>query len=70
MELRAYLDQENITPAAFARTIKVSVQAVHRYLSNDRFPRQEILKAITEVTQGKVTANDLCATAKPQASAA
>jgi transcriptional regulator with XRE-family HTH domain len=68
MRLRTYLDQENIPVAAFARRIGVSVAALHRYLAGDRFPRQEVMQAIIDNTNGAVQANDLFAELQPKAS--
>ena len=57
MKLRTYLDQHRISASEFARLINVRRMTVHRYLG-DRVPRPEILKRITEATNGAVTAND------------
>jgi hypothetical protein len=58
MNLRRYIDEKKITPPAFARQIRVSAQAMHRYLDGARIPRPEILARIAEVTDGRVQPND------------
>lgn len=58
MQLADYLDQNEITDAAFARSIGVERQAVGRYRAGERFPEKPILLKIFEITGGKVTAND------------
>lgn len=64
MKLRPYLDEQNITPADFARMIKVEPASVHRYLTGERIPRMEILGRIIQVTRGAVQANDFFASAQ------
>lgn len=61
MNLRLFLDETKITPAAFARSIYVSAQTVHRYLDGIRIPRPEILERITKATNGAVQPNDFFA---------
>lgn len=58
MELRQYLDGRAITITAFADSIGVSVQAVHRYLNGERVPKREVMERIAAVTCGKVRPND------------
>jgi len=58
MKLATYLENNEISDAAFARQIGVERQAVGRYKSGDRFPEKPILLKIYEVTAGAVTAND------------
>lgn len=58
MKLAAYLEQEQLTDAAFARLIGVERQAVGRYKLGERFPEKPILLKIYEITGGSVTAND------------
>lgn len=59
MQLREFLSDEKITIPAFAETIGVSVQAVHRYVSGERVPRHEVMERITAATHGKVQPNDI-----------
>lgn len=58
MQLAKYLDDNEISDAAFARSIGVERQAVGRYRAGDRFPEKQILLEIFKVTNGQVTAND------------
>lgn len=58
MELRAYLDEKNIAPAAFAATLGVSAAALYRYMARERLPRRDVMAKITEKTAGKVQPND------------
>ena len=58
MELRQYLGLRAITITAFAGSIGVSVQSVHRYLNGERIPKREVMARIAAVTGGKVTPND------------
>lgn len=58
MKLAAYLEQNGISDAAFARLIGVERQAVGRYRGGDRFPEKSVLHKIFEATGGRVTAND------------
>ncbi len=69
MRLRAYLDRENLPIATFAGRLGVSVAALHRYLTGERFPRQEVMQAIIELTGGAVQANDLHAERQEKAHA-
>lgn len=58
MKLATYLENTELTDAAFARLIGVERQAVGRYKAGDRFPEKLILLKIYEATGGQVTAND------------
>jgi transcriptional regulator with XRE-family HTH domain len=58
MELKTWLEKNNVTAFAFADDIQVHHSAVSRYLSSERFPRPAILRRIELRTRGKVTAND------------
>lgn len=58
MQLAKYLDDNEISDAAFARSIGVERQAVGRYRAGDRFPEKQILQEIFRVTNGQVSAND------------
>lgn len=64
MNLRPYLDENGISPAAFAREIRVEPASVHRYLTGERIPRLEILERIIQATNGAVQANDFFACAQ------
>jgi Helix-turn-helix len=58
MKLGSYLTKEKITPGAFAEKIGVTVQAVHRYLADERVPHRDVMQRIVEHTQGEVQPND------------
>jgi len=58
MQLRQYLATRNIPIPAFAASIGVSVQAVHRYLSGERTPRRAVMERIQAATDGEVQPND------------
>ena len=61
MKLRKWLDQQKLTNRAFAKMIKASESAIHRWTSTDddkRIPRPEHMASIQEATGGKVKAQD------------
>lgn len=58
MKLRDYLDQTETPRASFAATVGVTVQALHRYLTDQRIPRRAVMARIEQVTEGRVTAAD------------
>lgn len=58
MQLRAYLDENGISTAAFAAQIKVSSAALYRYMSGERIPRRPVLERIVGLTGGAVRADD------------
>ena len=58
MQLREYLKSNDITLPAFAETIGVSVQAVHRYVKGGRKPKPTVMDKIMDATQGNVQPND------------
>jgi transcriptional regulator with XRE-family HTH domain len=64
MNLRPYLDENGISPAEFARRIRVELASVHRYLNGERIPRLDILERIVHATDGAVQANDFFASAQ------
>lgn len=70
MNLRPYLDENKISPAEFAKTIKVEPASVHRYLTGERIPRLEILERIVRATNGTVQANDFFASAQARQASA
>lgn len=61
MLLRDFLKSSEISPIVLAKTIGVSVQTVYRYLDGSRSPRRTVICKITEISGGKVTANDFVA---------
>lgn len=58
MKLSSYLEQQKLTPAAFGKKIRVSRQAVDRYIAGQRIPQPKVMKRIAAVTDGVVTPND------------
>ena len=61
MKLRKWLDRQKITNRDFAKTIKASESAIHRWTATDdgkRIPRLEYIKAIERATEGKVKPQD------------
>ena len=56
MTLGEYLQLKGMSAVDFARLIRVSKVSVYRYLSG-RLPRQEVMKRILRVTEGRVTAD-------------
>lgn len=58
MNLKNYLHKNKIEVPVFAESIGVTPFSLYRYLRGVRRPREEILKKIAEVTNGKVTPND------------
>lgn len=58
MRLRQYLVDHDITIPAFAASIEVSVQAVHRYVNGERLPRPDVMERIKAATGGVVEPND------------
>jgi predicted transcriptional regulator len=59
MDLKTYLKSRRLTIKEFAKLIKVSGPAVSNYICKKRKPRIHIAKKIIEVTNGKVTLEDL-----------
>ena len=54
-----YLAKEKITPdAPLPSRIGVSVQAVHRYVGDERVPHRDVMQRIIEHTHGEVQPND------------
>jgi predicted transcriptional regulator len=58
MKLADYLDTNDLTHDRFAALIGTTQAAVSRYATGKRTPRGPILRRISEVTKGKVSAND------------
>lgn len=57
MDLKSYLDTENIPVASFAEMIGVKRQTVYSYLSGKKFPSKKTMPKIKEATSEKVTAD-------------
>lgn len=58
MKLTEYLDQQNITPSAFAKAIGVEASTVTRLASGETVPSPRVMRAIIAATGGLVTPND------------
>lgn len=61
MNLADYLSERKLTHKEFAGRIGVSAEAVRLYIEGRRMPRPGVMAKIAEVTEGRVTANDLYA---------
>lgn len=58
MQLKAYLAENGLTLTAFARSMGLGVQTLHRYVHGRRFPPADVLLRIRNATGGQVTADD------------
>lgn len=58
MKLSAWLEQQKIRDADFAREIKVSRQAIGRYKAGDRVPKHPIMLRIQKATADAVRPQD------------
>jgi len=58
MFLKDYIREQRLSIRRFARKAGLSVSAVSRILSNQRFPTPESMRRISLATDGKVRAND------------
>lgn len=65
MKLGTWLEEKGITREAFAARIETTAPSVTRYVNGERVPRPRIMKRITEVTLGQVTANDFIGVQEP-----
>ena len=57
MTLKDYLTTNGLKSAEFATDIGVTVQSLYRYANGERIPAPDVMKKISEVTNGAVTAN-------------
>lgn len=57
-KLKLYLKENKIKQVDFAKLLGVNSITMWRYLHCQRIPRIKIMKKITELTNGYVTAND------------
>jgi len=69
MKLKAYLDQREIDPAAFAASVGVTRQAVMLWLAGERIPRPKQLAKIAEATADMVTYRDFLEPLRPEVAA-
>jgi hypothetical protein len=58
MQIKEYLDGNDITAAQFARRINVLKQTFFKYVHGIAFPPPRILRLIAAETKGEVTADD------------
>ena len=58
MQLRQWLDDNEVTNGDFGERIGRTAEAVRRYASGDRVPDRETMPKIVRETGGLVTAND------------
>lgn len=59
MKLIEYMKKYGINHQQFAESIGVQSVAIYRYLSGIRTPNKKILLKIYNITNGKVTPNDI-----------
>lgn len=58
MDLQAYLSEQQVDLAAFAKSVGVTATALKRYIDGERRPKAEVLERIHQETGGKVQPND------------
>lgn len=58
MRLTAYLQENKISDAEFARRVGVSHSLVHRWKSGEKRPSMETAARIRDATDGAVSADD------------
>jgi len=58
MFLKDYIKEQRLSMRRFAKKSGLSVSAVSRILSNQRFPTPETMRRVSLATDGKVKAND------------
>ena len=58
MKLHDYLKEQNIPITSFANSVGVRRQAIHSYISGEKYPSPKTLKRIVEITNGEVMPND------------
>jgi len=58
MKLSAFVEGAKVPVGQFAVQLGVSRQTLHLYLTDQRFPRPDVLRRIHAATGGQVTAND------------
>ena len=59
MKLRDYLHKKRISQIDFAKIIGISETQLSRWLGGSRIPSRKNALKIEEVTEGKVSANEL-----------
>lgn len=58
MTLDRYLEENRLTPSAFARGVPLPPSTITRLLAGERSPSFDLLKSICVATGGRVTPND------------
>ena len=63
MKLASYLEEKNLTYAAFARMLGMTSTAaamnICRYVKGTRKPRPAVANKMVEITKGRVTLKDI-----------
>ena len=59
MDIRGYLEANNISQSAFARMIGVKQPTVHKWVHGLSLPDVRHARVIVDVTKGKITMNDM-----------
>jgi predicted transcriptional regulator len=65
MKLADFLSQRAMSQTEFANSVGVTTASISRYISGDRLPSAAVMRKIREVTEGKVTPDDLVEPARP-----
>lgn len=63
-KLKQWLKDNNISSDELAKSLKVSIEAVYKWMSGERKPDTENMNAIFLLTKGVVTPNDFILTGK------
>ncbi len=58
MKLTSYLKQSKISDTKFATKVGMTIYAVRKWKSGQRYPRYETMRMIHRVTKGKVSLKD------------
>jgi len=58
MDLKTYLEANELSISAFANRIGVEHETVRRYLRGERLPTRRVMQVIVRETNGHVTPND------------
>lgn len=59
MKLDDFLNESGMSVAVFAKQIGLEdVRSIYRYINEERIPKRQTMMRISQVTGGKVTADD------------
>ena len=58
MQLKDYLEKEDISTPKFAKKLGMKLTTINSYRYNVSIPNKENMQKIFKATKGKVTAND------------